>query len=71
VVSLISRVGGSICIPFANEDSEHALSQRIAEGWLRETRFQQIVPLDRVAFEPYTAKNAARGILTFFESIIA
>jgi hypothetical protein len=71
VVSLIRRVGGSVCVSFTNEDAELAISARIAESWIEDERFQKVVPLNQSAFEPYTAKHAARAMLTFFESLIA
>jgi hypothetical protein len=66
VVRLAKDVGGAVCVPFASGESPGEISLRIRERWLDSKAFAKAVPLDEVAFEPYTAAAQAAQLEEFF-----
>ena len=70
VVELMARVGGGTCVPFSTGEGEGALAARIARQWLDTRAHEQRVPLDAVAFEPYTDRRAATELSEFLHRVV-
>lgn len=71
VVSLIAKVGGAVCVPFASSESEADLAARIADQWLQEDAYARPVPLDEEAFRPHTDAGSAAKLTAFFSDCVA
>lgn len=70
VVTLMSKVRGSVCVPFSNTSSQKETAMAIREQWLKNDRWQSAVQLDEMAFQPYTAKYQARELADFFQTVV-
>jgi len=70
VVSLIRSVGGGVVIPFATGEGVESIAERIRFEWLVNQQYERLVPLDREAFAPYTARAQAGQLAKFFRSVL-
>jgi hypothetical protein len=66
VVNLIREVGGAVVVPFSTGEPVKAVAERIRREWLENERYRNPVPLDKDAFEPYTARTQAGQLAAFF-----
>lgn len=71
VVDLIHAVGGAVCVPFSADLKEDALVQDIVHSWLSGARFTKLIPLNDVAFEPYTDRGSAVTLCHFLEECLS
>ena len=70
VIELIRKVRGAVCVGFAGDDTDAAVAARIADQWLRQERYRQVLPLDERAFQPYTDQACAAELTSFFRGCI-
>jgi hypothetical protein len=70
VVELIRKVGGGRVIAFASEESSEAIGNRITREWLDGGGSEQVVPLDREAFAPYSARAQAAMLVEFWKKCV-
>ena len=70
VVSLMHAVGGGVCITFNEKTSPDELAHDVFQGWFYLNQFNRVVPLDMLAFEPYTARVQAKDISCWFGEVI-
>ncbi len=70
VVELIRKVRGAVCVAFTNDDAEAAVAARIADQWLSQERYREVLPLDEIAFQPYTDRGCAAELTSFFGSCV-
>lgn len=70
VVELIRKVRGAVCVAFTDDDAEAAVAARIADQWLRQERYREVLPLDEMAFQPYTDRGCAAELTSFFRSCV-
>ena len=68
VVGLIRAVGGAVCVTFDEETTKSQLANAILEEWFQGRQYEQPVPLDRLALEPFSAAAQARELGTWFRS---
>jgi hypothetical protein len=66
VVRLVEEVGGAVGVSFRTGESPAEISQRIRSQWLDSGAFAKAVPLDEMAFEPYTVAAQAAQLAEFF-----
>lgn len=71
VVELMREVGGGVCVTFNEETTPNELAQSILANWFRSDAWKRPVKLDRVRFEPYTARAQALELGKWFAEIIA
>jgi len=71
VVSLMRAVGGGVCVAFNEQTTSAELSDLIAQAWFESGQYSRPVPLDRQAFEPYTARQQARDVGQWFREVSA
>lgn len=69
VVELIQTVHGAVCVPFTDENSINDISRAIGEKWLTPGSYNQIIPLDENAFEPYSAQSQAKRLVAFWKNL--
>lgn len=67
VVDLMAKARGGVCVAFNPQDAVDAIAQQIADQWLSSDQFTRGVPLDSVAFEPYTDRGSAPVLCRFLE----
>lgn len=67
VVGLIEKVGGAVCVAYANDESTHELGKRIATAWLLNGEYKRIKLLDEPSFKPFTDSDCAKAICSFFQ----
>lgn len=67
IISLIRAVGGAICVPMAVPIDEDALAAEIGGRWVSNRQYADTLPLDAVAFAPYTDRGSAKVLCQFFE----
>jgi hypothetical protein len=70
VVRLIREVGGAVVVPFSTGEPVAAVAERIHREWLENDCFRNPVPLDKEAFEPYTARAQAGQLAAFFRKCL-
>lgn len=70
VLRLVREVGGAVGVSFRTGESPVEISQRIRELWLDSGAFAKAVPLDEMAFEPYTAAAQAQQLGAFFQTVL-
>ncbi len=70
VVRLVREVGGAVVVPFSTGESVAAVAERIRQEWLESERYRTPVPLDKDAFEPYTAQAQAGQLAAFFRKCL-
>jgi len=70
VVELIRKVRGAVCVAFTDDDAEAAVAARIADQWLRQERYREVLPLDEMAFQPYTDRGCAAELTSFLRSCV-
>ena len=70
VASLLSTVGGGVCTPFTNGECPELFASRIRARWLQNQQWKQTIPLNRQAFEPYTARASCVRLTAFFEKCL-
>lgn len=71
VVELIAKVKGAVCVTFASDEPDARLANRIAGQWLDSGACNQVLPLDRDAFYPYSDAGCAVEITAFFDACVA
>ena len=69
VVGLIRAVGGAVCVTFDEETTNSQLANAILEEWFLGRQYEQPVPLDRLALEPFSAATQARELGSWFRSV--
>lgn len=69
VIDLMSRVRGGVAIPFDDGEGVEVVAERIAREWFDAGAWRVGSPLERGAFEPYTARAQAEKISGFFRSV--
>jgi hypothetical protein len=70
VVKLIREVDGAVVVPFSTGEPVAAVAERIRREWLENERFRNPLPLDKEAFEPYTARVQAGQLAAFFRKCL-
>lgn len=71
VVPVIRSVGGGTCVVFGEHSTIEETAEAICRAWFEPRQFQSAVPLDRVAFEPFTARSQARDVGEWFARVLA
>jgi hypothetical protein len=71
VVPLLRAVGGAMCVTFNEQTSEEQLADEIGNAWFESRRFGESVPLDRHAFETYTAASQAGEVVAWLKMVVA
>ena len=71
VVQLMREVGGGVCVAFNERTTQEELAASIGEAWFASRQYQQAIPLDAKAFEPYTARTQAWDVGEWFGKILA
>jgi len=67
VTSLMRDVGGGSIVPFASDDTQEAIADRIRNTAFGESRELKKISLDPDAFRPYDARSQAHDLASFFE----
>jgi len=62
VVRLIQDVGGAVCVSFNENTSAVDLAESIRDKWFSNRQYTEVVPLDMVRFERYTARVQAGAV---------
>ncbi len=70
VTDLIRRVRGAVCVTFGDDDADAAVAARIADQWLRQDQYREVLPLDEKAFQPYTDRGCAAELSSFFRGCV-
>ncbi len=70
VVQLIRDVGGAVCVSFNEKTTQDALATAINDAWFTRVGYGHTMPMDYVAFEPYTARSQALVVENWFRQII-
>ncbi len=70
VTELIRRVRGAVCVTFSDDDTDAAVAARVAEQWLDQERYCDVLPLDENAFRPFTDRGCAAELTSFFRSCV-
>ncbi len=71
VVKLMRKVGGGTCVTFNQDTTSDQLADLIGKSWFESGQFSWPVPLNRQAFEPYTARQQAQDVGQWFQEILA
>lgn len=71
VVPLIRSAGGAVLVTFDEATSPQALRDRVLQAWFAAGAAHRQVALDRVAFEPYTARAQAHEVLGWWKEVVA
>jgi hypothetical protein len=71
VVQLMREAGGGTCVTFNERTSEDELVAAVGEAWFARAGFTQTIPLQRVAFEPYTALAQAQAVGEWLRNVRA
>lgn len=71
VVSLMQAAGGGVCVTFNEQTTPYQLTRAVKRAWFDQCQFDHVVPLDRQAFEPFTAQAQAREVSKWFCEILA
>jgi hypothetical protein len=66
----MSEVGGGACVTFNHYTTTAQLADKIGKSWFESGQFSRPVPLDRQAFEPYTARQQAQDVGRWFQEIL-
>jgi hypothetical protein len=71
VVSLMRSAGGGVCVEFDEQTTPEALVQAVLDAWFASRRYDSSVPLDAIAFEPFTARAQAAALGEWFNQVVA
>jgi hypothetical protein len=71
VVQLIRAVGGAVCVTFNEYMTAEQLADAIGQAWFEGRQYLRTLPLNSLAFEPYTAATQAREVVEWFGRIRA
>lgn len=67
VCDLLQRCGGAQLVTFAGRSDQAALASKIQQAWLADGRYQQLLPLNQDALQPYTASGQAGELVAFLK----
>lgn len=68
--SIISAVGGCVFVPFSESLDEELLANNIFDAWISRRQFETLLPLDSLAYEPYTDRCCAATLCTFLQDCL-
>lgn len=71
VVDVLQRCGGGMAVTFDATTSTAQLAQGIASHWFAGERYSHVESLDRLAFEPHTARGQAKILMAFLRRCIS
>ncbi len=71
VVPLLQAAGGGVLVTFNERTTVDELAVAIENAWFRTGGCNRLVPLDRKAFEPFTAVSQARAVTEWFNRVVA
>lgn len=69
-VPLLLSVGGAVLVTFDADTSADALAARILQAWFAPAEGPRAPPLDRQAFEPFTARAQAQLVAGWWQDIL-
>lgn len=71
VVSLMREVGGGVCLTYNEQTTLDMLAEKIYQVWFCQGGWRVAVEMDLGKFAPYTAREQALAIGTWFRTILA
>jgi hypothetical protein len=60
-----------VCVTFNERTTPEELAAAISDAWFAAGRHDRTIPVDPVAFEPYTSRAQAREVGAWFSKIVA